>query len=166
MGGIVVSDTGPLISLEKVAGGFPFLRLMADRVLVPEAVLQEAGAKLPNPESYLADHGIADLAEIVRGIDVARIASMPGSRPLHRGELEALALAMDRGIPVLLEDGDARKVAKAAGLKFVGIGGLVLAAARRSVVGRGEALRLLDALLTANRLTRRLRDALVAEMPE
>lgn len=165
MGGIVVSDTGPLVSLEKVAGGFQFLRLMTDRVLVPEAVLLEAGAKLPNPESYLADHGIADLTEVVRGIDVARVAAMPGSRPLHRGELEALALAHDRGLPVLLEDGDARKVAKVAGLKFVGIGGLVLAAARRDAVNRAEALRLLDDLMAANRLTRRLRDALAAELP-
>lgn len=72
---------------------------------------------------------------------------------------------MDRSLPVLLEDGDARKVAKAAGLKFVGIGGLVLAAARKGAVNRTEAMRLLDGLLAANRLTRRLRDALAMELP-
>ena len=165
MGGIVVSDTGPLISLEKVDGGFRFLRLMAERVLVPEAVLLEAGAKLADPAGYLAAYGIADLAEIVRGVDVARVAALPGAKPLHRGEMEAIALALDRGLPLLLEDGDARKVAKAAGLKFVGIGGLVLAAARKGAVSHREALRLLDALLAANRLNTRLRDGLAAELP-
>jgi hypothetical protein len=30
-----VSDTGPLISLEKVSGGFSLLRSLFDRVLVP-----------------------------------------------------------------------------------------------------------------------------------
>lgn len=78
---------------------------------------------------------------------------------MHRGELEALALAMERGLPVLLEDGDALKVAKAAGLKFVGIGGLVLAAVRRGAVGRGD-----RGPPDRNRLTRRLRDALAAEI--
>jgi predicted nucleic acid-binding protein len=164
MGGIVVSDTGPLISLEKISGGFAFLRTMADRVLVPEAVLLEAGAKLPDPTSYLAQHGISDFTEVVRGIDVARVAAMSGARPLHLGELEAIALAMDRGLPVLLEDGDARKVAKTAGIKFVGVGGLVLAAVRKKSIERTEAVRLLDALLAANRITRRLRDLLTAEL--
>lgn len=165
MTGIIISDTGPLISLEKIAGGFPFLRLMADRVLVPEAVLREAGAPLPDPESYLTEHGIADFTEVVRGIDIVRVASLPEARPLHRGELEALALAMDRGLPVLLEDAHARKVAKIAQLKFVGIGGLVLAGARKGAVNRAEAIRLLDSLLTAHRLTRQLRDALASALP-
>ena len=165
MGSIVVSDTGPLISLEKVDGGFRFLRLMADKVLVPEAVLLEAGAKLSDPAGYLAAYGISDLAEVVRGVDVPLVASMPGAKPLHLGELEAISLALERGLPLLIEDGDARKVAKAAGLKFLGIGGLVLAAARRKAVGRDEAVRLLDALLAANRLNKRLRDGLVAELP-
>lgn len=42
---------------------------------------------------------------------------------------------------------------------------MVLAAARRGAMGRGQALRLLDAFLTAHRLTRMLRNALAAEIP-
>jgi predicted nucleic acid-binding protein len=162
---VVISDAGPLISLEKISGGFAFLRKMAKHVLIPEAVLLEAGAKSRNPEEYLLDHGIADLTEIVRGIDTTRIAAMAGSRPLHRGEMEALALALERGLPVLLEDEDVRKVAKAADIKFVGIGGLVLAAARQNVVNREEALRLVNGLYAARRITSILRDALIAEFP-
>ncbi len=80
MGGFVVSDTGPLISLEKVDGGLRLLRLMTDRVLIPEAVLLGAGAKLSDPASYLTVYGIADIAEVVRGVDVARVTSMPSRR--------------------------------------------------------------------------------------
>jgi predicted nucleic acid-binding protein len=162
---VVVSDTGPLISLEHVDGGFAFLRRMADRVLLPEAVLHEAGTKLADPESYLKTHGIADLAEVIRGVDVSRVTALPGSRRLHLGELEAMSVAMDRNLPVLLEDGDARRVAKSAGLQFIGIGGLVLAAARNGVVDRAEARRLLDGLFAASRINRRLLDALCAELP-
>ena len=46
----------------------------------------------------------------------------------------------------------------------MGTGGLVLAAVRRGAVDRMEAIRLLDALVNANRLPRKLRDALVAEI--
>jgi predicted nucleic acid-binding protein len=65
----------------------------------------------------------------------------------------------------LLEDEDVRKVAKAADIKFVGIGGLVLAAARQNVVNREEALRLVNGLYAARRITSILRDALIAEFP-
>lgn len=53
MHAVIISDTGPLISLEKIVGGFAFLRKMAHHVLIPEGVLQEAGTKSPNPKGYL-----------------------------------------------------------------------------------------------------------------
>jgi hypothetical protein len=45
---------------------------------------------------------------------------------------------MDRGLPVLLEDLGARKVAKAVRLKFVDIGSLALAAARNLPLAGGD----------------------------
>ena len=39
----IVSDTGPLISLERMTGGFPFIRRLYDRIIVPPAVLDELG---------------------------------------------------------------------------------------------------------------------------
>jgi hypothetical protein len=51
---------------------------------------------------------------------------------------DAQAVAMDRGLPVLLEDQGARKVAKAVRLKFVDIGSLVLAAARNLPLAGGD----------------------------
>ena len=41
---VVISDTGPLISLEKISGGFAFLRKMANHVLISvvEACLSSA----------------------------------------------------------------------------------------------------------------------------
>lgn len=37
----VVSDTGPLISLEKLEDGYLFMRQLYDRMLVPPAVMKE-----------------------------------------------------------------------------------------------------------------------------
>lgn len=40
----IVSDTGLLISLEKISGGYRFIRRLYDRLLVPPAVLKELAA--------------------------------------------------------------------------------------------------------------------------
>lgn len=37
----IVSDTGLLISLEKLSDGYRFIRLLYDRILIPAAVLHE-----------------------------------------------------------------------------------------------------------------------------
>lgn len=37
----IVSDTGPLISLEKITGGYRFIRCLYDRLVVPPAVMDE-----------------------------------------------------------------------------------------------------------------------------
>lgn len=38
---IIVSDTGPIISLEKLIEGFDFIRRLYDEILVPPSVLEE-----------------------------------------------------------------------------------------------------------------------------
>lgn len=37
----IVSDTGPLISLEKITGGYRFIGRLYDRLIVPPAVIDE-----------------------------------------------------------------------------------------------------------------------------
>ena len=39
----VVSDTGPLISLERLTDGFAFIRRLYDQIVIPPAVLEEVG---------------------------------------------------------------------------------------------------------------------------
>ena len=52
---VVVSDTGPFITLERLPGGFALLRQLYDRVLLPEQVLDgllaalRESAERPNP---------------------------------------------------------------------------------------------------------------------
>jgi predicted nucleic acid-binding protein len=37
----IVSDTGPLISLEKLSDGYSFFRLLYAKILIPFSVLEE-----------------------------------------------------------------------------------------------------------------------------
>ncbi len=38
---IIVSNTGPLISLEKLNDGFSFIRKLYEKILIPQKVLDE-----------------------------------------------------------------------------------------------------------------------------
>ena len=58
------SDTGPLITLEKLSDGYRFIRLLYDRIVVPRAVLAElAQGQFVSREAYLEHYGIEDLLE-------------------------------------------------------------------------------------------------------
>ncbi len=62
---IIVSDTGPIISLEKLGDGFDFIRKLYDKVILPEVVLKEfAGDFFPTPSDDLEAHNIESLIEI------------------------------------------------------------------------------------------------------
>jgi predicted nucleic acid-binding protein len=45
-----VSNTGPLITLEKITGGFDFIRLLYDKLIIPPVVLDEIDRENFNPE--------------------------------------------------------------------------------------------------------------------
>ena len=70
------SDTGPLITLEKLGDGFRFIRLLYDKIVIPRTVLDELtqGQSLSH-QAYLEHYGIEDLLEIV---ETQGIWSYPG----------------------------------------------------------------------------------------
>ena len=50
----IVSNTGPLISLEKLGQGYDFIRQLYDRVIIVPIVLEEvAVGQFATPEEYL-----------------------------------------------------------------------------------------------------------------
>ena len=88
-GRTVVSDTGPLIPLEKLTDGFGFIRLLYDTILISPTVLKELEEGLFNEGiSYLDHYGISDLIEIVE-MDLEL--SLPGTEDLDKGERGALS---------------------------------------------------------------------------
>ena len=158
----VVSDTGPLISLEKLPNGFGFIRRLYDVVLVPEAVLEEVSAgQFASGAAYLAHYRIADLVE-VRSVSAAP--TLPAVERLDEGERQGIALALELGLPLLIEETIGRAVAKALGLGVSGIAGQVLKALRLGVVELSEAEALTRRLLAAGRIDRKLYGALLAAM--
>ena len=136
-GRTVVSDTGPLISLEKLTDGFGFIRLLYDTILISPAVLKELEEGLFNEGiSYLDHYGISDLIEIVE-MDLEL--SLPGTADLDEGEREAIQLAYARQLPILIEEEAGRRVAWDLGLQISGIAGQVVKAFRNERINAEKA---------------------------
>jgi predicted nucleic acid-binding protein len=53
-----VSDTGPLITLEKLSDGYRFIRFLYDKIIIPQTALDEL-----TQGQFLS--GIEDLLEVV-----------------------------------------------------------------------------------------------------
>lgn len=104
-----VSDTGPLITLEKLSAGYRFIRLLYDKIIIPPTVLDElAQGQFVSPQAYLIHYGIEDLLDVV---EAPGDRMQPGSELLDVGEREAIQLALVRGLPLLIEEEAGRQYA-------------------------------------------------------
>jgi predicted nucleic acid-binding protein len=87
----IVSNTGPLISLEKLRQGYDFIRQLYDTIIIPPGVLDEvAEGQFATPQAYVQHYGIVDLFEVQA---VARSEQLPEVARLHVGEAQAIQLA-------------------------------------------------------------------------
>ncbi len=148
----VVSDTGALISLEKLQDGYTFIQRLYDKIIIPPAVLEEVAFHFPNGREYLKLYGIERFIEVR---EASCIADVPGIDMLDVGEVQAIYLALELKKELLIEERDGRRVAKNAGLQISGIAGQVLKALERGLIGRQEALDKLGELFRNRRLDRR-----------
>ncbi|ALM76368.1 DUF3368 domain-containing protein [Thermococcus barophilus] len=109
---VVVSNTSPLIVLSNM-GQLDLLKFLFGRIIVPRGVAEEFGEPLP---------------EWVEVKDVQnRIVVKLLQEKLHKGESEAIALAIELNADlVIIDDKAARNTASSLGLKVIGTAGLIL----------------------------------------
>lgn len=126
---IVVADAGPRIHLGAI-GALERIRRLGTEVWVPASVFDEVvtrGAGLPGA-SAVADARWIAVVDAPQS-DLSRSLLAGG---LHRGESDAIALAVARGVDLLrVDERYARHAAERMGLKVAGSIGVVLAAKSR-----------------------------------
>lgn len=159
MARVIVSDTGPLITLEKMSDGYDFIRKLYDKIIIPSAVLKEvAEGEFSDPFDYLETHGIEDLIEIK---SVQTLSKIPEIERLDEGEKEAISLAYQLKLPLLIEETIGRKIAQSVNIPISGIAGQILKAYREKIVKRKEAEKRLEKLFISGRINRRIYNAMV-----
>ena len=98
----IVSNTGPLISLEKLWQGYDFVRQLYDTIIIPPGVLDEvAEGQFATPRAYVQHYGIVDLIEVHA---VSQSERLPEAARLHVVEAQAIQLARELALPLLIEE--------------------------------------------------------------
>ncbi len=155
----IVSNTGPLISLEKIQDGYTFIRKLYDKIIIPPSVLEEVsqGAHA-SPSDYLNDYNITDLIKVESPPATAHIA---GIERLHQGERDAISLAISLQSPLLIEETVGRRIAVAAGLHISGIAGQIIKGFKNRTIGKTESAQKLKELFDTGRINQEIYDSLI-----
>jgi predicted nucleic acid-binding protein len=111
---LVVADTTPLNYL-TIIGQVHVLGALFGKVLVPEGVL----AELKHPKAPIAV--VVWSQSLPEWVQVTRVTELDHTIPLGNGEVEAISLALEKGVDiVLLDERKGRDVAQSRGLLAVG----------------------------------------------
>jgi hypothetical protein len=136
---IVVSDTSPIRALHFLKQT-ALLQHLFGTVIVPPAVAIEL-AQPRNPFEPV-DLSIMAFVEVRAPHDQQRVAQYAAA--LDIGEAEAIALAVELGATLLIDEIEGRAAAAAAGVPFVGVLGVLARAKRHGLID--EVRPLLDRL--------------------
>jgi predicted nucleic acid-binding protein len=116
--GAIVSDATCLIGLHNI-GKIDLLPRIFSKILIPPAVEREFGEAVVIAETLApSDRNLVNSLALFLGA----------------GESEAIALALEQNIPIILDDKKARMTAESMGLKIVGTVGILLLAKRKQFV--------------------------------
>jgi predicted nucleic acid-binding protein len=159
---LIVSDTGPLISLEKLTDGYSFMSRLYQQILVPPGVVEElCQGEFTNWEEYQAHYELGDFVKVVI---FESLIELPGLSILDLGERQAIQLAFQRQLPLLIEEESGRRLAQTLGIKISGIAGQILKAYRTGLLTATSAQDKLTELLQAGRIGKKLHKRLVESL--
>lgn len=129
---LVIADSSPLIvfARSKMLGT---LREVVGEIIVPQTVYDECTYDMSKPGAQL-------IAEAYQGglLTVhadAALATPPENLPmLDKGEIAAIALALELGEAVLMDERLGRQAAAAQGVAVIGSAGILLAAKKKKLI--------------------------------
>ena len=123
MAQVVVADASVLIALAQI-GQLSFLERLYEEVVIPSAVQSEVAPSMPKLPPWVHTQTLQ------RPLD-SRVAHAA----LDAGETESISLALEtRAQWVILDDLQARRLAKDLGLAVVGTAGVLFAAKQRGFI--------------------------------
>ncbi len=135
---VIVSDTTSLIVLEGLQA-LDLLCAVFETILIPQAVLNELCVGSPDIPRKLNEAGCI---EIIRLEPSEQLASL--HLVLDFGEAEAITLALERQLPILIDERKGRSIALQKHLIVTGFAGLLLLAVRKNVLQPDVAQSMLD----------------------
>lgn len=131
---VVVADSSPLIILAATVGIDVLRAVVRDEVLVPSTVLTECTRDFDKPGAEAIYKAVQDgRLTVCANVDLS---VLPMDLPLSidEGEKAAIALAMSRQVPILIDERAGREAAAKQGLSIVGSIGVLLQAKKLGLI--------------------------------
>ncbi len=129
----IVSDTSPILGLSAI-GYLELLQNQFEEIFIPQSVLAELKVETDFRGTVSIQQALNDgwlKPREIQNKPLARSLSLE----LHNGEAEAITLAMDFGLDmIVMDERIGREHAKALGLKTVGILGVLLSAKKHGKI--------------------------------
>ena len=123
---MIVSETGPIIAFARIQR-LDILRSVAEEIAVPEAVYRELIAVRPG----LPGSKVTEEYPWLRRYQIKRSLVAPD---LHDGEREAISLALELGVRVLLDEERGRRFARRRMVEVIGSLGILVVAKQQGVI--------------------------------
>ena len=123
---MIVSNASPLIVLLKI-NKLSILKDLFEKIVIPEAVYKEITTK--EHDKLIFDKLEWIEARSVRNIEMIALLE----KLIDKGEAEAIVLARELNVTLLIDDAKARKYAKLLNIEVIGTLGLLKIAKRRDL---------------------------------
>jgi uncharacterized protein len=124
---LIVADAGPLIVLAR-SGLLPIAKAIVDEIAVPEKVFEECTADTSKPGAKaIRDAETHGIITFCKDVPIPAILSL-ASTTIDPGEMAAIALALQLGCAVLIDDRLGRQVARNHHLVIMGSAAILLRA--------------------------------------
>lgn len=136
---IIISDTTALIILAKT-NHLDLLTNFIDRVYIPKAVMNEIQYKNDIVKVLIENSDFIETKEVSN----QEILSDIEKTNLDLGETEAIALALELGLRLIIDEKTGRKIASQKGVKIIGLLGILEANFRLEFISYRELLYILE----------------------
>ena len=151
---MIISDSTTLIVLFDL-DRLDLLSNIFTHIIIPDAVHKEISAKLPlSLPSFMKVQKVtdSDILDVLKSV-------------LDLGESEAIALAIELELPLIIDEKKGRKIALREGIKIIGLLGIIYLNIKKEYISEAEAKTFLDdAVVNGYRISTRLIDEMFASL--
>jgi len=134
----IVSDATTLIILGKL-GRYDLLENLFSKIYIPQEVMREIDIKSDGVYEEIEKNSLFETKEIK---DMALFELLDGI--LDRGESEAIVLAKELELILLIDEKKGRGIAKNMGLSIIGLIGVLILNVKKSLISNQEAIMVLE----------------------
>lgn len=121
--------------------------------MIPKVVIEELyQGEFTNWNEYKNYYNVSDCLKIVE----EELIILEVLKGLDKGEQQAIQLAYNLQLPILIEEEKGRKIAQQLELKFSGIAGQIIKANRQHIISADNARKMLGELLKNGRIGKRM----------